>query len=64
MVHIVSGLVLQIQMLNSANVNTILTFLSFLELYIFLQGLFVPFARVGSSDPVRVLRLLHKVYTG
>ena len=25
----------------------------------FVQGLFVPFARVGSGDPVRVLRLLH-----
>ena len=24
-----------------------------------LQGLFVPFACVGSGDPVRVLRLLH-----
>ena len=29
-----------------------------------LQGLFVPFARVGSDDPVRVLRLLHNKYTG
>ena len=29
-----------------------------------LQGLFVPFARVGSSDPVRVLRLFHNKYTG
>ena len=29
-----------------------------------LQGLFVPFARVGSSDPLRVLRLLHNKYTG
>ena len=28
-----------------------------------LQGLFVPFARVGSGDPVRVLRLLHNKYT-
>ena len=28
-----------------------------------LQGLFVPFARIGSGDPVRVLRLFHK-YTG
>ena len=29
-----------------------------------LQGLFVLFAHVGSSDPVRVLRLLHNKYTG
>ena len=29
-----------------------------------LQGFFVPFARVGSGDPVRVLRLLHNKYTG
>ena len=29
-----------------------------------LQGLFVPFPRVGSGDPVRVLRLLHNQYTG
>ena len=29
-----------------------------------LQGLFLPFARVGSGDPVRVLRLLHNEYTG
>ena len=28
------------------------------------QGLFVPFARVGSGDPVRVSRLLHNEYTG
>ena len=27
------------------------------------QGLFVPFARVGSGDPVRVLRLFHNEYT-
>ena len=30
----------------------------------FMQGLFVPFARVGSGDPVRVLRLFHNEYTG
>ena len=29
-----------------------------------MQGLFVPFARVGSGDPVRVLRLLHNEHTG
>ena len=29
-----------------------------------LQGLFVPFARVGSGDPVRVLRLFHNKYSG
>ena len=29
-----------------------------------MQGLFVPFARVGSGDPVRVLRLLHNKYAG
>ena len=29
-----------------------------------LQGLFVPFVRVGSGDPVRVLRLFHDEYTG
>ena len=29
-----------------------------------LQGLFVPFARLGSSDPVRVLRLFHNKYSG
>ena len=29
-----------------------------------LQGLFVPFARVGSGDHVRVLHLLHNKYTG
>ena len=28
------------------------------------QGLFVPFACVGSGDPVRVLRLLHNKYAG
>ena len=28
------------------------------------QGLFVPFADVGSGDPVRVLCLLHNKYTG
>ena len=28
------------------------------------QGLFVPFAHVGSGDPVRVLRLFHNEYTG
>ena len=28
------------------------------------QGLFVPFARLGSGDPVRVLRLFHNEYTG
>ena len=31
---------------------------------IIMQGLFVPFARTGSGDPVRVLRLLHNKYTG
>ena len=31
---------------------------------LFLQGLFVPFARVGSSDPVRVFRLFHNKYSG
>ena len=31
---------------------------------VFLQGLFVPFARVGSGDPLRVLRLFHNKYTG
>ena len=29
-----------------------------------MQGLFVPFARVGSGDPVRVLRLFHNKYAG
>ena len=29
-----------------------------------LQGLFVPFACAGSSDPVRVLCLFHNKYTG
>ena len=29
-----------------------------------LQGLFVPFARKGSGDPVRVLHLFHNKYTG
>ena len=29
-----------------------------------LQDLFIPFARVGSSDPVRVLHLFHNEYTG
>ena len=28
-----------------------------------LQGLFVPFARVGSGDPVRILHLFHNEYT-
>ena len=28
------------------------------------EGLFVPFARVGSGDLVRVLRLFHNKYTG
>ena len=30
----------------------------------FVQGLFVPFACVGSGDPARVLLLLHNKYTG
>ena len=29
-----------------------------------MQGLFVPYARVGSGDPVRVLRLFHNKYSG
>ena len=29
-----------------------------------MQGLFVPFARLGSGDPMRVLRLFHNKYTG
>ena len=29
-----------------------------------MQGLFVPFAHVGSGDPVRVLRLFHNEYAG
>ena len=29
-----------------------------------MQGLFIPFACVGSGDPVRVLCLLHNKYTG
>ena len=29
-----------------------------------MQGLFVPFACIGSGDPVRVLRLLHNKYSG
>ena len=29
-----------------------------------MQGLFVPFPRVGSGDPVRVLRLFHNKYSG
>ena len=29
-----------------------------------MQGLFVQFARVGSGDPVRVLRLFHNKYSG
>ena len=29
-----------------------------------MQRLFVPFARVGSGDPVRVLHLFHNEYTG
>ena len=29
-----------------------------------IEGLFVPFADVGSGDPVRVLRLFHNKYTG
>ena len=31
---------------------------------IIVQFLFVPFARVGSGDPVRVLRLSHNEHTG
>ena len=31
---------------------------------IIMQGLFVPFTRVGSGDTVRVLRLFHNKYTG
>ena len=34
------------------------------SLSILLQGLFVPFACVGSGDPVRVLCLFHNEYTG
>ena len=30
----------------------------------FVQSLSVPFAHVGSGDPVRVLHLLHNEYTG
>ena len=29
-----------------------------------MQGLFVPFAHVGSSDPIRVLCLSHNEHTG
>ena len=29
-----------------------------------MQGLFIPFARIGSGDPVRVLRLFHNKYSG
>ena len=29
-----------------------------------IEGLFVPFVRVGCGDPVRVLRLFHYKYTG
>ena len=29
-----------------------------------MQGSFVPFARVGSGDPVRVLGLFHNKYSG
>ena len=29
-----------------------------------LQGLFIPFAHVGSGDPVRVLHLFHNKYSG
>ena len=29
-----------------------------------MQGLFVPFACIGSGDPVRVLRLFHNKYSG
>ena len=31
---------------------------------VLVQGLFVPYARVGSGDPVRVLRLFHNEYSG
>ena len=31
---------------------------------LYIQGLFVPFARIGSGDPVRVLCLFHNEYTG
>ena len=34
------------------------------DLFQIMQGLFVPFARVGSGDPVRVLRLFHNKYSG
>ena len=38
---------------------------SYLVKYFYiLQGLFVPFACVGSGDPVRVLRLFHNEYSG
>ena len=30
----------------------------------YMQGLFVPFVCIGSSDPVRVLHLFHNEYTG
>ena len=32
--------------------------------HVICKGLLVPFARVGSGDPVRVLRLFHNKYTG
>ena len=41
--------------------NLVIGFFAWQE---FLQGLFVPFACVGSGDPVRVLRLFHNKYSG
>ena len=38
--------------------------LEYCVLILVLQGLFVPFARVGSGDPVRLLCLLQNEYTG
>ena len=32
-------------------------------IFTYFQGLFVPFARVGSGDLVRVLHLFHNEYT-
>ena len=45
-------------------VNALMTASLFMGWIGIVQGLFVPFARIGSGDPLRVLHLFHNEYTG
>ena len=49
---------------NNNKHNEVRAFTEEVSYILYMQGLFVPFARVGSGDPVRVLRLFHNKYSG